>query len=163
MECLNHFAPAIQAVAAIVIVLLTLVLVRLTGRYVQVSEALQKPCVTVKSEARLGDEVILDQPFTAQVAQTAGNVVLLNVGPGPALNLHFDFRQTNAQPGNPVTHLTGFIDYLQPGEQRQVHVARTSLPNRDFDFAATYNGLSTKKYQTTIRIEDGVIKSFTFK
>jgi len=163
MECLNHFAPAIQAVAASVIVFLTLVLVYATWRYVQVSEALQKPCVVVKSEPRPGEDVVLDGPFAAQVAQHAGDVVLLNVGTGSALNLRFGFLHTNAPQGGPVIHPTGFVDYLQPGQPWQTHVARTLLANGEFEFYANYNGLSGKRYETKIRIEDGVIKSFTFK
>jgi len=163
MECLNHFAPAIQAVAASVIVFLTLVLVYATWQYVQVSEALQKPCVTVKSEPRAGNQAVLDAPYATQASQQAGDVVIVNVGTGAALNLWIDFRQTNVPQGGVAMHLPGFVHYLQSGQQWQVSLARNSLANREFDFCATYNSLSGKKYETKIRLEDGVIKSFNFK
>jgi len=162
MECLNHFAPAIQALAASVIVFLTLVLVYATWRYVRVSEALQKPCVVVKSEPR-GNQEVLDAPYVTQAAQQAGDVVILNVGSGSALNLQCGFRQTNVPQGSVALHTPSFIQYLQAGQQWQVPLARTSLANREFEFYATYNGLSGKKYETKIRLEDGVIKSFNFK
>jgi hypothetical protein len=162
MECLNHFAPAIQALAASVIVFLTLVLVYATWRYVQVSEALQKPCVVVKSEPR-GNQAVLAAPYVTQASQQAGDVVIVNVGTGSALNLQFGFRQTNVPQGGVAMHLPGFVHYLQAGQQSQVPLARTSLANREFEFYATYNSLSGKQYETKIGLDDGVIKSFTFK
>jgi hypothetical protein len=55
MVWVNNFAPAIQALAAVVIAILTFVLACATLRYVEVSEALQKRCVTLSAEPR-GDE-----------------------------------------------------------------------------------------------------------
>ena len=162
MGCLNYFAPAIQALAASVIVLLTLAIAYATWRYVKVSEALQKPCVTVKSEPR-GNQAVLDSPYVTQAAQQAGDVVILNVGTGPALDLHYIFRQTNVPQGGVAMHLPGFVNYLQAGQESQVPLARTSLANRDFDFEASCTSLSGKKYETKMRIENGIIKSFSFK
>ena len=161
MECLNYFAPAIQALIGFFIFLLTSVLAYLTWQYVKVSESLQKPCVTIQSEPRAGEDAILEAPFVAQVAQ-GGQVVIKNVGTGPALNLRFDFLHTNAEPGGPVMHPTGFVDYLQSGQQWQTQVARQSLSTRNFRFRADYESLSGKKHKTEIIIEDGIIKSFRF-
>src|SRR6266850_6888562 len=99
MEFLNHFAPAIQALAAFLILLLTGVLAYATWQYVKVSEALQKPCVTVQSEPRAGQDAILEAPYVAQVAQQEGCVVIRNIGIGPALNWRFGFLHANAEPG----------------------------------------------------------------
>jgi hypothetical protein len=163
MECLNHFAPAIQALTAFFILCLTLVLVFLTNRYVQVSEALQKPCIALASGPLGGDGAVLETPFVTEVSQQEGRVVIRNVGTGPAINLRFGFRHTNAEPGAPVIHITEFVDYVQPGQQWRTQVARQSLSTRHFDFEADYESLSGKKHKTKIFIEDGRIKSFDFK
>jgi|SRR5215831_3415722 len=163
MDCLNYFAPAVQALAALVIVGLTGALVYLTKQYVRVSEALQKPCVTVRSEPRDGEDAILDAPFIAQASQQAGYVVIKNIGTGPALNVRFGFRQTDAASGAVAMHPTGFTDYLQSGEERRVtSLARTSLNTRNFDFEANYESLSGKKHTTRIVIEQGIIKSLVY-
>jgi hypothetical protein len=163
MECLNHFAPAIQAIAAIFILLLTCVLAYSTWQYVKVSEALQKPCITVQSEPRVGEDMIIHAPYVTQVAQQEGRVVIRNIGTGPALNVRFGFLHTDAEPGGPVMNPTGFVDYLQAGQQWRTQVARPTLATRNFAFDATYESLSGKKYQTTINIEKGVITSLSFK
>lgn len=90
-------------------------------------------------------------------------MVIRNIGTGPALNLQFGFLHTNAELGGPVMHPTGFVDYLQAGQQWRTQVARTSLSTRNFAFEAIYESLSAKKHQTKISIENGVIKSFGFK
>ena len=116
MEYLNNFAPAIQALAAFFILLLTGVLAYATWQYVKVSEALQKPCVTVQSEPRAGEDAILDAPYVSQVSERTGNLVVKNIGTGTALNIRFDFRQTNAGTGSALWHPTGFVEYLQSGQ-----------------------------------------------
>ena len=67
VECLNRFAPAIQALSAVFIFGLTGVLAWLTGRYVQVSESLQKPCIGLLSEPRGEERAIMEAPFVTQV------------------------------------------------------------------------------------------------
>src|ERR1700693_2941132 len=64
--------------------------------------------------------------------------------------------------GGPVMHPTAFDNYLRAGQQWATHLGRNSLSNRTFEFHATYKSLSGKKYQTTIIIEDGIIRSFDF-
>jgi hypothetical protein len=162
MECLNHFAPAIQALAAFFILLLTGVLAYATWQYVKTSEALQKPCITVQSEPRAGEDAVLAAPYVSQAAQLEGRVVLRNIGTGPALNLRFGFLHTNAEPGGPVMRPTGFVDYLQAGQPWLTQVTRGSLTTRAFAFDAVYESLSGKKHQTKINIENGIIKSFDF-
>lgn len=158
MRWLNDFAPAIQALAAVFIAALTVAVWKATKRYVEVSEALQKPSITVKSEPRDLDAVV-EAPYLTQAAQEAGHVVILNVGTGPALDLRYGFRQVNVPPGGAAIHLPGFVNYLQPGQQSQVPLARTSLANREFDFNAQYKSLSGRKYEAKVRLENGVIKS----
>jgi len=157
MQCLNYFAPAIQALAALVIVLLTGVLVYLTRRYVEVSEALQKPSVMIRSEPLAYQNAVLQAPHVAQVAQLP-EVRLINVGTGPALNLLYSFRHVNAQPGAPVMQPNGFVPYLTAGQEWPTQLARNSLPNRTFQFSAKYESLSGKKYETKFLIEDEIIK-----
>jgi hypothetical protein len=161
MEWVNHFAPAIQALAAVGIAILTFVLVYATVRYVEVSEALQKPCVTLLAEPRGDERAIMDAPCVTQVSQKP-NVEMLNVGTGPALYLRYGLRQVNSTAGGLVMHPTGFVNYLKAGQQWQSQLARSLLSNRNFDFQATYTSLSGRKYKTEVHIEDGVIKSFNF-
>lgn len=161
MEWLNCFAPAVQALMAIVIVLLTTAIACATLRYVKVSEALQKPCVTIKSEPRDHLEAVLLAPFVAQAKQ-APTVEILNIGIGPALNVQYGFLQVDAPEGAPAMHPTGFVNHLQAGQQWATHLARTSLSNRIFEFNASYESLSRKKYKTKLRVENAIIKSFGF-
>ncbi len=161
MECVNHFAPGIQALMAVVIAILTGVLVYATLQYVEVSEALQKPCVTVKSEPRDHQEAIMEAPFVAQVKQ-APNVEILNIVTGPALNVQYGFVQVDAPEKGPVMHPTGFVNHLQAGQQWATQLARSSVSTRNFEFYASYESLSRKKYKTKIRIESAIIKSFEF-
>ncbi len=91
-------------------------------------------------------------------------MVVKNVGKGPALNVRFELRQTNATTEGAPWNPKRFVDYLQAGEERPIQVVRTSLATRNCLFEAMYESLSGKTHETKITIEDnGVIKSFTFK
>jgi hypothetical protein len=162
MEHVNHFAPAIQAIGAVAIVILTAALVCLTKRYIEVSEALQKPCITVASEPRDPMRAVMAAPFVAQVKQ-APNVEILNVGTGPALDVNYRLLQIGPPEGSNALNVPGFVNHLQSGQAWATHLARNSLTGRIFQFIATYQGLSGKKYETSIRVEDEIIKSFKFR
>jgi len=142
----------------VVIACLTAALVRATFLYVRTSEALQKPSVTVRLEPRGDDGAIMDAPHVAQVAQTP-TVQLVNVGTGPALNLSYGLRQTNAPQGGPVMHPTGFVNYLASEHNWETLLGRNSLANRTFEFYANYQSLSGKTYEARVLIENGVIKN----
>jgi len=157
MEMLNHFAPAIQAVSAAVVAILTVALLVATWRYIETSEALQKPFVTVRQEPRDPIEAALASPNVAQVAQHP-QVRVLNVGTGPALQVRYRFLQIDAPPGGPVMRPEGFVDYLPPGQGWETQVARGSLVNRRFRFEVKCKSLSGKGYRTEMDIENGVVQ-----
>jgi hypothetical protein len=156
MQWLNQFAPAVQAVSAVCIFLLTVALFFLTRQYVGATEALQKPSITLKSEPRDPMDAIMLRPKVAQVARGPG-VNLVNVGTGPALDLSFRFLQTSAEERQPRMDISGFVNYLSAGHEWEAALSCDSLRTRIFEFYAEYESLSGKKYDTKIRIESGII------
>jgi len=115
MLWVNDFAPAIQALAAVVIAILTFVLACATLRYVEVSEALQKRCVTLSAEPRGDEGDIMDAPYVAQVSQKP-TVEMLNVGTGPTLDLRYSLRQVDPPAVVQAMHITGFVNHLKAGQ-----------------------------------------------
>ena len=162
MQCLNKFAPAIQAVSAFFIALLTGAIVFLTCRYVRVSEALQKPCVAIQTEPRVSEDAIADGSG-AQVSQQNDFVVIENIGTGPALKICYRFQETKAQPSSPTWHPKGFVDYIRSGQPWKIAVSRADLATRNCEFEASYESLSGKKHRTRVNIENRRITSFDFK
>jgi hypothetical protein len=178
MNSLNTFAPAILAMAAVITLLLTALLAWATWRYaghteqalqtgreqlkaaVEQSEALQKPCVTIRSSPRQYEEAVLNAPFVAEILTL--NVELLNIGTGPALDLFYDLQQVDVEEGQIAINPKGFVPHLRSGESWATQLQRTSLTNRNLEFSARYESLSGSKYETRMRIESAIIVSSTF-
>ena len=166
MEWLNHYSGAVQAILTLALVLITLRYVLLTNRVavasIEQSEALQKPCITLRTGPRDAEDAILDEPYVAQVAQTP-RVELVNIGAGPAIKLKYSFTQTNVIEGGVALNDNGYLNQLCARDEWKAEIARGSLSNRDYDFLAEYEGLSGTRYTTTIRIESAVIRRFDFR
>lgn len=130
------------------------------GAAIEQSEALQKPFVTIKSAPRHAEQAIVERRAAA-VAQ-APTVVLLNLGPGPALNVSYQFEQVDVpDKGHPLRHPES-IPYVESRQEWTTRLPLTSLSNRTVEFSASYESLSGTKYETQMHIEDGVIVSFKF-
>jgi hypothetical protein len=172
MEWLNHFAPAVQATTAAVIVLLTASLVGVTLRYaastrriaqasVEQSEALQKPFVTVESAPRNAEGGTIDRSKAAVIAQRS-TVVLYNLGVGPALNVFYCFKQLHQPEGVYPLDLSELVPSMRPRQKWATRLPVTSLDNRKVEFRATYRSLSGTEYETKMTLESRVITSFHF-
>lgn len=172
MEWLNHLAPAIQAITAVLIVVLTGSLIGVTMSYaattrriaqasVEQSEALQKPFVTIELSPRNGEDLILDEPNAAVVAQRP-TLVLHNLGVGPALNVFCRIRQVDAPEGvAPLDHKE-FIPSMRPRQKWATALPLTCLDIRNIEFSAKCRSLSGTEYETKISLENRVVKSFAF-
>jgi hypothetical protein len=156
LDCLNHYAAAIQALAAIAIVFLTIGLLWVNHKYVVVGEAMQKPHVTLRISTREDAQAIIHAPHVMQVAQLP-HVRLLNVGTGPALHLTYSFQQVRAEAGANPFQISGIVAYMPAGFEWDTPIGRGSLANRTVEFQVSYQSLSGKKYETRFTIEDGII------
>jgi hypothetical protein len=128
---------------------------------VEQSEALQKPCVVIESSARTSDQAVLEAPLVSEVAQTP-NVQLRNIGGGPAVKLNYELRQVQVPQGVVAVTPTGFVPYLEAGKSWTTVTARGMLTTRIFEFSANYESLSGSKYQTSVRLENGLVSSSVF-
>jgi hypothetical protein len=126
---------------------------------VEQSEALQKPCITLRSGPRDLDDAILDGPPIAEI--TTPRLQILNIGSGPALRLCYELRELVAK-GTVGMRPRGFLPHLQQRDSWEAPISRGTLTPGDFDFLAEYESLSGTLYQTRIRIENAVLVSFDF-
>lgn len=114
---------SVQAGAAVVIGLLTFALVLVNIRYVRLtrriaaasveqSEALQKPCITIRVGPLDYIDAHLNSPNVAAV--TSREVEILNIGSGPAIRLEYEFRHVDVSEGrNVVGPIRGFLNHLK--------------------------------------------------
>jgi hypothetical protein len=181
VHLLDRHAGAAQAIAATLTFIASAVLVGITCWYVRLTseanaltteqlalarnqlaasieanETPYTPYVTVRQQPRPGEDVIIDGPDAAQVAQFP-EVQLINLGPGAAINVHYEFRQVDADDGIPGINHPENLPRLTAGHAWRTAVARGSLDNRNFIFSAAYESLSHRRYQTAMRLERGVI------
>ena len=179
---LDQHALGIQAFATLITLMLTAVLTWATWRYaghtkkalrlaqgqlkvgqqqvgasIEQSEALQKPFITIKAAPRHAEEVIVERR-AAVVAQTP-TVVLLNLGSGPALNVSYQFEEVDERKG--LKHPES-VPYVEPRQEWTTRLSLASLSNRKVEFRANYESLSGTTYETKMRVESGVIVSFSF-
>lgn len=123
------------------------------------AEAQHRPFLVLRSVPRDPTEAILEMEGivgTTVLRPQEGQLVLRNVGKGPALNIRYEMRPLDAGPGQP----SGYIDAIAPQDQLVTPIPRGILQNRPYEFVASYNSLSGRSYQTTIRIENLVLTSF---
>lgn len=185
IRLLEQHAAAVQAFAALVTLGLTTILAIATVRYVKLTaesnrlaweqlrlaqqqlgaaveanEAPQRPFITVRQQPRPGEAAIFEAP-QAEIAQFP-EVQLINLGLGPALNLHYEFTQVDVEQGRPRIDLPGDVPRLAAGHVWETQLGRNSLVNRHFNFSVTYESLSHTRYETTMRIERGIILDSRF-
>jgi hypothetical protein len=182
---LDRHALGVQALAALITLLLTAILAWATWRYaghtkralrlsqgqlslgqqqlaaaIEQSEALQKPSITIKAAPRHAEELIVERRAAA-VAQTP-TVVLLNLGSGPALNVSYQFDEVNPSDKAHALKHPESVPYVEPRQEWATRLSLSSLSNRTLEFRANYESLSGTEYETRMRIESGVIVSSSF-
>jgi hypothetical protein len=128
---------------------------------VEANETPQRPFVTVRQQPRPSDDLIFDGPHAAQVAQFP-EVHLINLGLGPALNLHYEFLQGDVGNDEPRINHPGDVPRLAAGHVWNTSLARTLLVTRNFQLSVRFESMSHTRYETTMRIERGVIVDSRF-
>lgn len=126
-------------------------------------EATQKPFVSVSTTARDVNDAILDMHGAVgamMVLCPEGSVQLVNVGAGPAVNIRYLFTpvDTDSTPSRPSSYLAS----LRPGETFLIPTSRGLLVSQEWNCLITYESLSTKRYQTELRLNGLVITDVTF-
>lgn len=168
MQWLNANSGAVQAIAGVVIVLLTASLVGATVWYVRLthkiarasieqSEAQQKPCLILRATRRDDMDAILDPPMAAVVED--GTLRLMNIGNGPAIHVEFDFRRIQQ---NRLVSSRGMIPNLDRGAQWDTPLATGLLTAENPRLIVTYGSLSGTQYRTRITFDGRIIQSLQF-
>jgi len=129
------------------------------------AESLHKPCLILLTEARAGDEAILEIDGHVGgmiVAARNGDVVVRNVGTGPAINVRYSFIQRDTKTGENAARPEGYLQIIPSGDRFEMPVSRGILSNGEYEFAATYESLSGRRYQTVITIANLVLTGSNF-
>ena len=129
-------------------------------------EGLQKPCLTLATETRDYDDAILEMDEAVGgmiVAARHGNVALLNMGNGPAINVHYSFDPVNRRQGANVARPHGYLQNIPPGGEFLMPLARDVLRNLEYESVITYDSLSGRRYESRIAIKNLVLTVFYFK
>lgn len=125
------------------------------------AEAQHRPFLVLRSMPRGPEDAILEMGgivgATVLLPQN-GQLVLLNVGTGPALNVSYEMHPLDDGPSYPRR----YIDAIPPNQPLVTPTPQGIIQNRRYEFLATYNSLSGRSYQTTIRIENLVLTNFQF-
>jgi hypothetical protein len=135
VDWLNANSGAVQATTSVfvaaltaVLAVATLVYVRLTHQIARASieqgEAQQKPCLILRTTRRDDQWVILDPPLAAEVE--GGNLRILNIGSGPALQVQYDFCR---MVDNRQVSSTGLIPHLTKDGNWDTPIAMGLLAN----------------------------------
>jgi len=119
------------------------------------AEALHKPCLTLVTVPRDCDEAILDMDDAVGGTVLApGNLILENIGSGPAVNVRFKFNPD-------VDH--GYLPNIRAGTTFVMAVRQQALATGTYEFVANYQSLSDQLYESRVIISNSVLTSFDFK
>ncbi len=130
-------------------------------------EALYAPCVTIQFWPRNLEDAIMEMGGMAGdvvVKPAAGQIALINVGNGPALNVSYTFEQTGLGQGATPIRGNGKIHIIPKGESFPTHVPIGIFTINVFKFTATYESMSGQKYEATGTVNRLVLgNDFTFR
>jgi hypothetical protein len=129
-------------------------------------EALQKPCLTLVTEARDYDAALLELNGAVGgmiVAARNGNVALQNMGYGPAVNVTYNFKPVNPSEGVKVAGSGGYLQNIPAGGTFAMQVARGSLALLEYELIVTYESLGGHRYESKIAINNLVLTAFNFE
>ena len=130
------------------------------------AEALQKPCVVLVAAPRDPDDAILDgDGAVGEMVVDAhdGNVALVNIGSGPALNVYFEFRPIDPPNQANVAQRRGQFPAVASRETLVMQVPRGVLRNLEYEFVAICESLSGLCYESRIVIKNLVPTRSSFR
>ncbi len=120
-------------------------------------EALHKPCLTLATTARNPEDVILkvnDLSGAMVAKQIGGDIVLQNIGTGPALNVRYEFILS----GRPS--IDAYIPYISCDDPIAIPLAIATLRLHTCEAMISYESVSGRRYTSTIRINNLVLTDF---
>ena len=129
-------------------------------------EGLQKPCLSLLTDAREPADAILKLSGAVgcmTVAERGGDLVLHNLGNGPAINVHYQFNPISPQEGAKVTIRDGYLPAIAAGGTSIMPLSIHVLQNLEFKAVLTCESLTGQKYETRITIKNLVITGFDFQ
>ena len=132
---------------------------------IEQAEAMQKPCVVLRSTLRDPQEAVLEISGIRGdliIRAIGGLVALHNIGTGPAVNVSYVFERVD-QPEDTPFRSGGTIQTLAPNQDLPTHVSRTLFPAHHFQCTIIYESLSRHIYQTRTSANNDVLGEFTFK
>ncbi len=167
-EHINDSAPAIQAIAAVAVGLLTLALVGATFWYVRLTrkiaessvaqaEAMHKPVVTFQRDDAVSARSV-DLLDDVHRTKSTSPLILINIGTGPALKVSWRIRR---EPDDKP--ISGFTSYIEAGKAVSTHLSghlgalRTDM---HIELECDYESVSGTKYVSATHLENMKITSF---
>jgi hypothetical protein len=167
-EHINDSAPAIQAIAAAAVGLLTLALVGATFWYVRLTrtiaessvaqaEAMHKPVVTFQRDDAVSAPSV-DPLDDVHRTKSTSPLILINIGTGPALKVNWRIRR---EPHNEP--IDGFTSYIEAGKTVSTHLSGhlgglgTEI---HIDLECGYESVSGTKYVSATHLENMKITGF---
>jgi|KBSSwiStaDraftv2_1062776.scaffolds.fasta_scaffold451737_2 hypothetical protein len=166
-QFLNANAGAVQAISAVVVVLLTLALTAATFKYVRLTktiaqasttqaEAVHKPVLTLKrsDETTPPDVAVVTERVREAMDGRLGvnigpTLEITNIGTGPALQVRWTLHRF-AQTG-------GFIPYVGVGESISLQTAskvKMGAVPTTYELECNYESISGQKYVSRTRVEN---------
>jgi len=130
-------------------------------------EALYAPCITIQFWPRNAADAILEAGGVAgdvAVRPVEGQVALINMGNGPAVNVNYSFEPIEPAPGATVARPSGRIHVIPKGDSFRTHVPVGAVKANSFKFTAAYESMSGQKYEASGTVNRLVLGTdFSFK
>jgi hypothetical protein len=129
------------------------------------AEAAHKPCVIVCDAARNPFNTVLSAGdiVSGRVALgTEGLVSLMNLGSGPALELHYAFSPINPPSGWNRPPSSSYLPVI-PSKGSVATAFAVGLLINGYEGVFTYESLSGQRYESRITFMNNIITSFKFK
>jgi len=131
---------------------------------IEQAEAMQKPCIVLKSALRSREDAILEMggiPGDLILGAVIGLVALQNIGAGPAVNVAYSFEKVNES--HTPLRSEGSIPTLSRDDTLPTHVSYAIFPAHKFECTITYQSLSKRRYQTHLSANGLVLGDFHFR
>lgn len=128
-------------------------------------ESMQAPCLVVDASQRDPTEGIIRPGAIVggmTVKPTSGCVTLVNIGKGPALNVHYELQRLDAQEGKDSAASEDYLQVIATEGKQHTHISNSTLRSHRFRLVAKYEGLSRNRYETRMTIEGTVLTSIKF-
>ena len=164
-DCIALANLIVQSGVLLVLLLYTLETLKMRKAAQEQAEGVQKPCLTLVSAARDYAEAVLefdDAVGGMIIGAQEGNVVIENIGNGPAINVRYVFRPVNPPQGQNVAQPNGYLQNL-PGHSRfTIPLAREVLRNLEYRVHLTCESMTGQKYESAITVNNFVLTRFNF-